>query len=395
MTLRILYIGSSPDLFEVSERTSEFTIISVRNSREAIQVLKNNIGIDAVISDYNLPGSDGLFLYELIKTKFKKHRFPFILLQEEYSSNIFEKARTIGVTDYYVKRTTLGIQILDRILSLVRRKDSGLSKNDIEKDKKFILPISKRIFDIAFASITLLLAAPFLLLIMLAIRLESKGKVYYTAKRVGRKTFDFYKLRSMSEGSDALLNTLAENKNQYNSKPLLEIDMDSTCPECEKLSKDELCSPKIFVDNHQTCEYWFMEQKKAVSEQSSTFIKIQDDPRITKVGKIIRNTSIDELPQLINVIKGDMSIVGNRPLPVYEAEMLTEDVRSKRFLAPAGITGLWQVELRGKSGNMSEEERVQFDNKYADYFTGNNYSFWLDLKIILRTIPALMQKSTV
>jgi len=79
-------------------------------------------------------------------------------------------------------------------------------------------------------------------------------------------------------------------------------------------------------------------------------VKIVDDPRVTKVGKFIRNTSIDELPQLINVLKGDMSIVGNRPLPVYEAEMLTGDELSKRFLAPPGITGLWQVELRGKGG---------------------------------------------
>jgi lipopolysaccharide/colanic/teichoic acid biosynthesis glycosyltransferase len=113
------------------------------------------------------------------------------------------------------------------------------------------------------------------------------------------------------------------------------------------------------------------------------------------VGKFIRNTSIDELPQLINVLKGDMSIVGNRPLPVYEAEMLTGDDLSKRFLAPPGITGLWQVELRGKGGKMSEEERMRLDNEYADQFKGDNYSFWYDIKLILRTIPALFQSDTV
>ena len=90
-----------------------------------------------------------------------------------------------------------------------------------------------------------------------------------------------------------------------------------------------------------------------------------------------------------------MSIVGNRPLPVYEAELLTGDDLSKRFLAPAGITGLWQVELRGKGGNMSEEERKRLDNEYADHFRGNNFSFWYDIKLILRTIPALLQKSAV
>ena len=90
-----------------------------------------------------------------------------------------------------------------------------------------------------------------------------------------------------------------------------------------------------------------------------------------------------------------MSIVGNRPLPVYEAELLTEDNMLKRFLAPAGITGLWQVELRGRKGSMSEEERIKLDNTYSDYFVGPQNSFWYDIKLILRTIPALIQKNNV
>ena len=110
---------------------------------------------------------------------------------------------------------------------------------------------------------------------------------------------------------------------------------------------------------------------------------------MTKVGHFIRNTSIDELPQLWNVIKGDMSIVGNRPLPLYEAEKLTTDKYATRFLAPAGITGLWQVEKRGK-GKMSEDERLMLDNTYA-----LNHNFWYDIKLILKTIPALFQKENV
>jgi len=90
-----------------------------------------------------------------------------------------------------------------------------------------------------------------------------------------------------------------------------------------------------------------------------------------------------------------MSLVGNRPLPLYEAELLTKDQLSKRFLAPAGITGLWQGELRGKGGDMSEDERITLDNKYADHFTGDKYSFWFDMTLLLRTIPALFQQSTV
>jgi lipopolysaccharide/colanic/teichoic acid biosynthesis glycosyltransferase len=128
--------------------------------------------------------------------------------------------------------------------------------------------------------------------------------------------------------------------------------------------------------------------KKRRSKNNSTFVKIIDDPRVTKVGKFIRN-SIDEPPQLINVLKGDMSIVGNRPLPVYEAELITAGDLSKGF--SASITGLWQVELRGKGGKMSENERMRLDNEYADQFTGDNYSFWY-IKLIFRTIPALLKR---
>ena len=85
-----------------------------------------------------------------------------------------------------------------------------------------------------------------------------------------------------------------------------------------------------------------------------------------------------------------MSIVGNRPLPLYEAELLTSDDWSARFLGPAGITGLWQVELRGKKGEMLEEERKYLDNQYA-----RNFSFMGDIKLIFRTIPALFQKDNV
>lgn len=119
---------------------------------------------------------------------------------------------------------------------------------------------------------------------------------------------------------------------------------------------------------------------------NAAFFKIQNDPRITRFGKFLRNTSLDEIPQLINVLKGDMSLVGNRPLPLYEAEKLTKDQIAWRFLAPAGITGLWQVTKRGRS-EMSEDERIQLDMQYA-----MNNSFLYDIKILLSTIPALLQK---
>ena len=125
-------------------------------------------------------------------------------------------------------------------------------------------------------------------------------------------------------------------------------------------------------------------------EKKNNFVKLEHDPRITKVGRFIRKYSIDELPQLINILKGDMSIVGNRPLPLYEAELLTSDEYIDRFMAPSGLTGLWQVEKRGESGKLSAEERKQLDIIYA-----KNFSFWLDAKIILKTFTAFIQKEDV
>ena len=119
------------------------------------------------------------------------------------------------------------------------------------------------------------------------------------------------------------------------------------------------------------------------------FFKIKDDPRITKFGQFLRNSSLDEIPQLWNVLVGDMSLVGNRPLPLYEAEKLTKDQIAWRFLAPAGITGLWQITKRGKD-NMSPDERIALDMEYA-----MKNSFWLDMKILLSTFPALLQKEKV
>ena len=123
---------------------------------------------------------------------------------------------------------------------------------------------------------------------------------------------------------------------------------------------------------------------------SSSFCLLKSLSAMTKVGRFIRKYSIDELPQLFNILKGDMSIVGNRPLPLYEAEKLTIDSSIDRFMAPAGLTGLWQVEERGKGGLMSAEERKQLDITY-----GQTYSFLLDMKIILRTLTAFVQKGNV
>jgi lipopolysaccharide/colanic/teichoic acid biosynthesis glycosyltransferase len=395
--LNILYVGTSPQYFESLQETGNVSVNVLQNNLLAINYLKSNKQPDAFICDYHLAGQNGLHLFSWIRQRPEYNHTPYILLLRDFNAEIFRTAFNMRVDDCYIVSDLSSEAVVDRIKFL---RYFRATKNELpvpaHTPVPYRMPLSKRVFDIVMASSLLLVASPVLLLIMLAIRLESKGKVYYTAKRVGRKTFDFYKLRSMRTGSDDLLRKLAKEKNQYNKLATPKDSISAvSCPRCSALPEGETCSPVMYIDTHEICDYWYNVQKKESAKNNSTFVKILDDPRITRVGKFIRNTSIDELPQLLNVLKGDMSIVGNRPLPVYEAELLTVDALSKRFLAPAGITGLWQVELRGKGGNMSEEERKRLDNEYADHFEGSNFSFWYDIKLILRTVPALLQKGSV
>jgi len=248
------------------------------------------------------------------------------------------------------------------------------------------MPTWKRLFDIMGASLIILLLSPLFLLVALLIRLESKGPIFYISQRVGTNyhIFGFYKFRSMRVNADHLLDKLKVENNQYAKSSKKEMELvDPLGGAMSAYAQDTV----LIQDDEMVSEYAFLENKKF--EDTHAFVKIENDPRITKVGKFIRNTSIDELPQLFNVLKGDMSLVGNRPLPLYEAEKLTNDDTSMRFLAPAGITGLWQVMERGSS-EVSVENRKKWDVEYA-----RKFNFWMDFKILLKTIPAVIQKANV
>ena len=397
--IKILYIGRSTADINDLRTHPDVSVVHKSNSLEAINYLKSGNKPNAVISEMILSGGDGLEMNQWIRERPEFDRVAYILVSYEFKDELIKTAFTKRIDDFFVLPLRSAESVVGRIKFLIdfRNKYSLVSYvNTDNQDIKYVMPLSKRLFDLLVAITALIFLSPILLLIVIAIRLESKGKVYYISKRVGREPFDFYKLRSMRVGADSELKKLAKDKNQYDTaSKQSEIDFSKPCPVCAKLSDEKSCSPILHIGPHSICDYWYNTQKREVAKTKSAFIKILDDPRITKVGKFIRNTSIDELPQLINVIKGDMSIVGNRPLPVYEAELITRGLLSKRFLAPAGITGLWQVELRGKGGVMSEDERMRLDNEYADHFIGNSYSFWYDLKLILRTVPALFQKDTV
>ncbi|MEI6575311.1 MAG: sugar transferase [Bacteroidota bacterium] len=397
-TIKILYIGKSQESIDALKLSSGIVLNVKDNTLGAIQFLKDEQRPDAILCENVVSGGSAIEIFDWVRAREHFDLVAFFLVSYEFKEEMLKEAFLKRIDDYYVLPLPPAKDLIGRIqfLKNFRAKLEKTPKEILEEPVvAYKMPVSKRIFDILVASFALIFLSPILLLVVIAIRLESKGKVYYTSKRVGRKPFDFYKLRSMRVGADAELSKLAKDKNQYNTAKQAEVDFSKVCPRCSSLPEGQTCSAVLHIGDHDICDYWYNIQKKEVASSKSAFIKIVDDPRITKVGKVIRNTSIDELPQLINVLKGDMSIVGNRPLPVYEAEILTQDIMSKRFLAPAGITGLWQVELRGRGGDMSEEERKRLDNEYANHFVGDNYSFWYDLKLILRTIPAMFQKDTV
>jgi lipopolysaccharide/colanic/teichoic acid biosynthesis glycosyltransferase len=392
--INLLYIGSNKEVVDQMAGDNRI-MLSISQSIEFENFSGNNNRC-VVLCDQLLPGCDGFKVYHQLRSSGQLNHIPFILFAPEHSEGLLISARKLGIDDVFVLQLPRTEDFINRLVFLIEyRQKNHSGRPDYFLPEGYNIPLSKRLFDIIVASTALILLSPVLLLVMVAIRIESKGKVYYTSTRVGRKPFDFYKFRSMRPGAEDELNKLALNKNQYiTHQPVEEADWKKPCP-CSMKGDFAYCSPVLHSATHSVCDTWYIAQKRNAEKAKPHFIKIENDPRVTRVGKIIRNTSIDELPQLVNVIKGDMSIVGNRPLPIYEAEKLTSDAMAKRFLAPAGLTGLWQVEKRGRKGSMSDEERKRLDNQYAELFINKKYSFFYDIKLILRTIPVIIQKESV
>jgi exopolysaccharide biosynthesis polyprenyl glycosylphosphotransferase len=192
----------------------------------------------------------------------------------------------------------------------------------------------KRALDITSSLVLLTLLLPLLVVVAILIRLTSSGPVFFRQERVGlnKRRFLIYKFRTM-------------------------------VPEAEKM----------------------MAQYANLNEVSGPVFKIRNDPRMTPLGKWLRRSSIDELPQLLNVLKGDMSLVGPRPLPVRDYEGFGEDWQRRRFCVRPGITCLWQVQGRSSVGF---EQWMRMDLQYLD-----EWSLWLDIKILAMTIPAVLRGS--
>ncbi|MEI6173553.1 MAG: sugar transferase [Bacteroidota bacterium] len=402
--LKILYIGNDQktidlfqksDLFDVTQlpnglaslyflTNSNFNLFDLDQDTRFEKVYQQTHAIDAILCEFILPGINGLSFYRKLKLNKVYQKTPFIIISLVRDEGIKMESFNMGIDDFYHKELNL-FNIHSRILFLKKFKTEYVPKPMSLQDENmtpYKTPLPKRIFDVTLALLALLILSPIMLLTVIAILTESRGKVYYIAKRVGAnyRIFDFYKFRSMYPDADARIKDVA-HLNQYIGE-----SVEATCSECDKLAAGQTCSPIVYYDGEEICERLANRKRSA----KKAFLKIKDDPRITRVGRFIRMASIDELPQLFNIIKGDMSIVGNRPLPMNEAEALTKKKWSRRFRAASGLTGLWQVEKRGKKGTMSEEERFALDNYYAEH-----NSFWGDIKLIIRTFAVFIQKENV
>ena len=398
----VVYLGSNPKTEERLRYIPGRLVQYTRNYKDTASACSTHVRNEHFIVFYE-QGEQDDDINAITYLKKKNKQVYIILLTNDLSPEnraIYQKS---GIND--TLDTKASITEFNKKIQFISDRENMLFDDQQPKYRmlRFKIPMWKRLFDVFFALIALILTSPIFILTAIAIRLESKGPVIFKSKRVGANytIFNFLKFRSMYQDAEERLKEVAkEAGNQYaemSKKPEtpsigmgglgMEADMMMSMSDDTNMmiSDDEVM---LVGDDFVISENDYSREKK--EEIENAFVKIENDPRVTKVGKFIRKFSIDELPQLFNILKGDMSVVGNRPLPLYEAEKLTIDTSIDRFMAPAGLTGLWQVEERGKGGMMSAEERKQLDIKY-----GQTYNFWLDMKILFRTFFAFVQKENV
>lgn len=402
----IVYLGSNPETQErlkyIPGRLVQFTT----NYKDAASACAPHVRNEHVIMFYEQTvQAEDITAITYIKKKCKN--VYIILLTNQMTLDDRKMYQKCGINDTIDAKSS--ITEMNKKIQFISDREMMLFDDAPSKHRilRFKIPLWKRLFDIFFSLLAIIILSPVFIITAIAIRLESKGPVIFKSKRVGTNytVFNFLKFRSMYADAEQRLKEVAkEAGNQYAEKDQPEEGKDNqsviTAPlgdEAEMLMMDMGMESAMMIsddevmlvgDDFVVAESDFNREKE--EENNNAFVKIENDPRVTKVGKFIRKYSIDELPQLFNILRGDMSIVGNRPLPLYEAEKLTIDSSIDRFMAPAGLTGLWQVEERGKGGMMSAEERKQLDITY-----GQTYCFTLDMKIIFRTLTAFIQKDNV
>ncbi len=387
LLINAIYIGDRYQYVSEIVKSAKLSI-SLRNFVNPLaayaDLKKSAKNVGLVFCELKQESIDVFYYISKLQNLLKKNTVIIFLSYQKLPHYVLSKIKGCKVTDVFqIPLDKNGLECRLKYLldtSLVPQTINGDKKNSIGGIK---INVFKRGFDIALSSIALILLSPLFLIVTIAIKTNSKGPVFFNSKRVGRgyKIFTFYKFRTMKCGSENLIDKMKDSNQYKSSHNAIENEK---CVDCEKNGRP--CSSILYIDGKEICENLHQLKKTA---GASSFMKFSKDPRVTPLGQFLRKSSIDELPQLVNILMGDMSFVGNRPLPLYEAEKLTSDQWSARFSAPAGLTGLWQVTKRGKS-NMSETERKELDNNYA-----SNNSFWGDMALILKTFRTLIQKENV
>ena len=243
---------------------------------------------------------------------------------------------------------------------------TNLSVNAVSEIGLFKIPQSKRFFDVVVAIMGILVCAPVMLCAAIAIRIESRGPIICRIKRVGSnfRIFDLFRFRSYYI-TDVFMNSESYPvQNDKKSHKSHQSCIDSTT--CRQTVSG-------LADRQQTDRQrsWGMDTDNRCAESG---LEYQE----TKIGRILCKYHVDRLPQLFNILRGEMSIVGNRPLSIAEAEQLTSDESIDRFMTAAGLTGLWQLEKTEKNESVLPDEGKQLDVHYA-----HNCSMIFDLRIIL------------
>lgn len=340
LPLSLAFIGTKSSAFILDELPSQFFIQQLHSVVELETFLGNQSILtlpDIILIETDPLGKCFTFIEQAKKNPLWRDLI-MILVATENNKGYKTKALQLKVQDYYIIPFPVD-HLVERLNFLVEFKLIKPQLSVLENAKLvYKLPRAKKLVDIIVSALVIILLSPLFLLTALIVRLSFKGPVIYKNKRVGTgySIFDLYKFRSMHKQADLDLEQLADI-NRY-------------------VSDEE------------------NDKRKAI------LCRLKNDPATSRLGNFLRFTGIDQLPRFFNVLKGDMSLVGNRPLALFEAEMLSSNEWSQRIMSPVGLTGHWLIKSIGK-GYISVQEQKKNDNHYAE-----KCSFWLDLEILIKTL---------
>ncbi len=365
-TSTILVIDDDLDTCQLLSTVLNDESVRVETALDGLQGLEmaKSLNPSLIVLDVMMPGMDGWETY----IRMKSHSdVPILFLSAKCDIDSVAFGLDLGANDYVCKP----FQVTDlrvRISEILDRTSQSQVEEDVEAYKvvrvqlqdpivvqdNWFYRISKRVFDIVVSSLALLAIAPVLAICGVLIKLETRGPVLFKQKRVGLK----------------------RNDNGYGFEwELGEFEL------LKLRTMHFSANPDIHREYARAFIHRDKDRMESIQGNSSSTRKLLNDGRVTKIGRFLRRSSLDEFPQLVNVLKGQMSLVGPRPAIPYETEVY-EPWHMKRLRVKPGVTGLWQVTSRSST---EFDEMVRMDIWYIEH-----RSLWLDLKILLKTPAAIL-----